>query len=322
MIDLYGRDINYLRISITDRCNLRCRYCMPDGISCVPMEEILTYEEIERIAACASALGIRHIKVTGGEPLVRKDCTHLIKRLKNIPGIETVTLTTNGVLLFEYIEELKKAGVDGINISLDSVRPEVYQEITGRDELSKVLDGISESLRYGIPTKVNGVSLGGKYSGEWRGLVELARKWPLDVRFIELMPIGLGKKCPSQDNRKLLRDISAEYGKPIPELGQRGYGPAVYYRIPGFQGKIGFISAIHGKFCSSCNRVRLTSQGYLKTCLCYENGVDLRQIIRQGAGDEVLQEAIREAVGRKPAAHCFENLPEITEKKNMYCIGG
>jgi cyclic pyranopterin phosphate synthase len=289
------------------------------------MAEILSMEEICRITRHAAGLGIRHIKITGGEPLVRRGCCDLIRMIKAVPGIEKVTITTNGMLLGQYLDELVDAGIDGINISLDTMDPVMFEKITGTDGLQKVMESIERASRLSIPVKVNAVSLKMEPSG-WQSLVELAKKYPVDVRFIEMMPIGHGKEFPAMDHGELLEEIRSIYPGIEPDDRVHGFGPAVYYRIPDFQGSIGFISAIHGKFCSDCNRVRLTSQGYLKTCLCYEDGVDLRTILRSGLPEErkneLLTEAIYEAVYHKPAAHCFERPDAVTEEHNMSAIGG
>lgn len=326
MKDRYGREIDYMRISITDRCNLRCKYCMPEGVPFVPMERILTLEEMCRVAECAAALGIRKIKVTGGEPLVRKGCCHFVQMLKSIPGIEKVTLTTNGVLLGQYLDELVKNGIDGINISLDTRNRQLFQEITGSDCLLEVMSAIETASKLSIPVKVNAVSLD---LGEenWQSIVELAREYPVDVRFIEMMPIGYGKQFSVVNHQELMEKIKKTYPEMMPDHQAHGFGPAVYYRIPGFKGSVGFISAIHGKFCDSCNRVRLTSQGFLKTCLCYEEGVDLRVVLRderltEAERDREMERQMRQAIFGKPAAHCFEKPAEITESKVMASIGG
>lgn len=347
MKDLRGREIDYMRISITDRCNLRCRYCMPYGIESRPKWEILSLEEIEAVAACGAGLGIRHIKITGGEPLVRRDCCRLVKRIKAVEGIEKVTITTNGLLLRQYLPALMDAGIDGINISLDTLDRQRYKELTGTDGLNEVLETIKEASSLPVPVKINAVSLdlggSGNEKPDWLQLAGLAKRFPVDVRFIEMMPIGYGKQFKTVDHEQLLEAFKAEFPGFKEDLRQHGFGPAVYYQIPGFLGSIGFISAIHGKFCHSCNRIRLTSQGYLKPCLCYEEGVDLRNILRDGAefqGEDGhyswpyrddpydkglqsrLREAMKEAIEAKPAAHCFENPEQITESHGMSSIGG
>lgn len=320
MLDHYERTIDYMRVSITDRCNLRCRYCMPNGISWIPMEEILTLEEIVEICRQAVKVGICKIKVTGGEPLVRKGCTELISMLKGIPGMEQVTLTTNGVLLAEYAEELYHRGLDAVNISLDTLDAAKYKKITGFDRFSDVLKGIKAMERYAIPVKVNSVLQNGG-AEEWRQLVELARDRSLDVRFIEMMPIGYGKNFEAISNESVLEEIRKEFGEVQPEQTVHGNGPAVYYKIPGFLGSIGFISAVHGKFCSQCNRIRLTATGQLKPCLCYDETVSLKAVVRNGRLEE-LQGLIREAIARKPKGHCFEEWDKITETCEMAKIGG
>lgn len=324
MKDQYGRTIDYMRISITDRCNLRCRYCMPDGVELVSMGEILTYEEIERICRAAALEGIRKLKITGGEPLVRKGCVDLVKRLKAIPGIEQVTLTTNGVILGEYAEELAGAGLDGVNISLDSLDAGRYEWITGRDELGNVLKGIKQALEQGLRTKINVVLQKGKNEAEWESLAELSKEKPLDVRFIEMMPIGYGRSFHPVYNEEILQMLQEKYPHLMPDERVHGNGPAQYYKVPGFCGSIGFISAIHGKFCADCNRIRLTSQGELKPCLCYGESYDLRGALRGGCEEnlEGIREIIRKAVIQKPKQHCFEQIQNITEEKRMVQIGG
>ena len=325
MLDQYGRKIDYLRISVTDRCNLRCRYCMPDGIRSVPMSEILTYEEICAVAGVASQLGIRVVKLTGGEPLVRIGVEKLVRSLKEIPGIEKVTMTTNGILLQEKLPALLEAGLDAVNISLDTTDRETYREITGADGLAAAMAAIEAAARTDLKVKVNAVSLD---LGEdnLRSLIGLTRSMPVDVRFIEMMPIGYGKQFPAIHHGKLM-DLLQQVCPGLQEDRRaHGYGPAVYYTVPGHMGSIGMISAIHGKFCETCNRVRLTSQGYLKTCLCYRDGADLRAILREDCPDPEkmlrLRQRMQEAICKKPAAHCFDRPGEITEKAAMAAIGG
>ena len=335
MIDSFGRNIDYMRISITDRCNLRCRYCMPDGVEWLPMADILSYEEIGRVCRAAARLGIRHLKITGGEPLVRKGCPELIGSLKTIPGIEAVTITTNGILLEQHLDGLKLAGVDGINVSLDTLDRRQFADLTGFDRLDQVLSGIRRAVDAGFKVKVNAVSLkldrDGDGSYGWERLAGLAREYPLDVRFIEMMPIGYGKQFETVDHQKLLEQMRQVFPDMETDTAKHGFGPAVYYRVPGFQGSLGLISAIHGKFCGQCNRVRLTSTGYLKTCLCYEDGVDLRPVLRgadtgaedgpDGGGQELCR-VMEQTIYGKPGAHCFEEPERITEGHNMSSIGG
>ena len=318
-IDRYGRKIDYLRISITDRCNLRCRYCMPEDISLISMEEILTYEEILKIAEAAAKFGIRHLKVTGGEPLARKGAVGLVRDLKQVPGIETVTLTTNGTLLKPVLPALKSAGIDAINISLDTLQRARFREITKFDRLPEVLEAIEASCSLGIRTKINTAVMPDVNANEALALAALSERLPLSVRFIEMMPIGYGKQCESYDNTLLLNTLKDRYPDLhlLPE--KQGYGPAVYYGSAALLGNIGFISAVHGKFCGSCNRLRLTATGELKYCLCYEDGIDLRRLLRSGGN---IEDAFSYAMRQKPKAHCFETPEQISEQKEMSRIGG
>lgn len=336
MKDARGRTIDYMRISVTDRCNLRCKYCMPEGVEQLPMEQILTFEEICETAEAAASLGIRYIKVTGGEPLVRRGCCDLVRMLKAVPGIEKVTITTNGVLLGQYLEELTAAGIDGINISLDTMDRKRYAQLTGFDMFDKVMESIQRAAAGRVPVKINAVSLANSDAApgrealcdeSWRGVMELARQYPVDVRFIEMMPVGYGKKFETINHRQLLAAIQRAYPEMAADERQHGYGPAVYYRIPGFLGSIGLISAIHGKFCESCNRIRLTSEGFLKPCLCYDSGVDLRPLLRDShvpdrAGRKALRDAMQKTIEGKQESHCFEQPSKMTEQRMMSGIGG
>ncbi len=323
MRDARGREISYLRISVTDRCNLRCKYCMPDGICCVEHNDILRFEEILRIAQCGAELGIKKIRLTGGEPLVRKGCQQLVRMLKEIPGIEKVAMTTNGTLLREALPKLVEAGLDEVNISLDTINAERFEQITGQDLLSEVLLAIDAAYAAGLKVKINAVSMP---DTDWKSLITLAKERCVDVRFIELMPIGEGKCAAGRSNVELLSEIKREFPKLRADESVHGAGPAVYYRIPGYQGSIGLISAMHGKFCRDCNRVRLTSTGFLKTCLCYEDGTDLRGILREESsvsiGHQKLLAAMEHAIYGKPAEHCFEQPEQITEAHGMNAIGG
>lgn len=321
MKDLYGRTIDYMRISITDRCNLRCRYCMPDGIEWIPMDEILTYEQIETVCRVAVSLGINKFKITGGEPLVRKGCPELIGSIKQIPGVEQVTITTNGILLKEQLDRLILAGVDGVNVSLDTLDAEKFKQITGFDLLDRVEASIQSAVAKGLRVKINTVLQSGVNEDEWKGLMDLAKDQRLDVRFIEMMPIGYGKKSRMISNSDLLKQMKERYPQMEPDMARHGNGPAVYYQIPGFQGGIGFISAIHGKFCGSCNRIRMTSTGELKACLCYQESVSLRDAVRQGDLEEV-KRLMELTISKKPEMHCFEKVDSITESRQMVKIGG
>lgn len=323
MKDSFGREINYMRISITDRCNLRCRYCMPEGICLTSMSEILTFEEIEQVCRAAVGVGITRFKITGGEPLVRIGCPQLVGMIKSIPGVEQVTLTTNGVLLEKYLDELIRNGLDAVNISLDTMKADVYRQITGSDCLAAVEKSIARSLEKRMRVKINCVPQMGINDTEWEDFARLTLKEHLDVRFIEMMPIGWGKKCTGVSGDELLERLKAEYPGMEKDESLHGNGPAVYYRLPGALGSVGFISAIHGKFCSSCNRIRMTAEGELKPCLCYRESVDIRKELRSPESSmERLEAAIREAVSQKPQMHCFGSSDGGDESRQMVQIGG
>lgn len=324
MTDSHGRTIDYMRISITDRCNLRCRYCMPEDVPSIPHEQILRFEEILRICRLAGELGIRKFKVTGGEPFVRKGCLDFLRALKALPQTEQVTLTTNGILLYDCLPELKDIGIDGMNISLDTLNADTFQYLTGRTGLPEVKASIIACQESGIRTKVNSVLLQGINDEDFFQLVELAKNYPIDVRFIEIMPIGYGKQYRGRNRQELLKILSERYPDYVPVSECRGNGPATYIHLPGFSGCIGFIDAIHGKFCSSCNRVRLTSDGLLKLCLYYQNGINLKDMLRRGDSDENIRMAIKTAILQKPAEHQFDStaLEGSAEERRMFQIGG
>ena len=325
MFDSKGRKIHYLRLSVTDLCNLRCRYCMPDGVDKLEREDILTYEEFLRLAALFARCGVDTVRVTGGEPLVRKGVEQLVKGLKAIPGIRKVTMTTNAVLLEQQLPALLEAGLDSVNISLDTLDPALFAKITARDAFAAVQAGIHAALESGIPVKLNCVPQVGVNEGELEALAALAQDKPLQVRFIEMMPIGYGAAMPCISGPELLARFRRRWPELAPLPGAAcaalGDGPAVYYTVPGWKGDIGFIAAVHGKFCASCNRVRLTSQGFLRPCLASETGCDLRTLLRGGAADEELLQAIRETIWSKPREHHFGD-NSMPATRGMYRIGG
>ncbi|WP_418571941.1 GTP 3',8-cyclase MoaA [Intestinibacter bartlettii] len=325
MLDKLNRKIDYLRISVIDRCNLRCVYCMPEeGIESIPHDEILTYDEILRICEIVSELGIRKIKITGGEPLVRKDIVNLIRDIKNIDKIEQVTLTTNGILLHEMLDDLYDAGIDAINISLDTLNKDNFKKITRRDGLEKVLMSIDKAYDLGIRVKINCLAIRDFNLSELVEIASFAKDREIDVRFIELMPIGFGKKYNQIDNDEILSILESRFGTFEIVTEKRGNGPAKYYRNQNMKGCIGFISAISHEFCESCNRIRLTSSGFLKLCLHYNKGIDLKEPIRNGISDEDLKKLIHDTIWNKPISHKFGHASEEQdiELKNMVQIGG
>ena len=301
MLDKLNRKIDYLRISVIDRCNLRCVYCMPEeGIESIHHDEILTYDEILRICEIVSKLGIRKIKITGGEPLVRKDIVNLIRDIKNIDKIEQVTLTTNGILLHEMLDDLYDAGIDAINISLDTLNKDNFKKITRRDGLEKVLMSIDKAYDLGIRVKINCLAIRDFNLRELVEIASFAKDREIDVRFIELMPIGFCKKYTQIDNDEILSILESRFGTFEIVTEKRGNGPAKYYRNQNMKGCIGFISAISHEFCESCNRIRLTSSGFLKLCLHYNKGIDLKGPIRNGISDEDLKKLIHDTIRNKP----------------------
>lgn len=322
MMDGTQRVIDYLRISVTDRCNLRCVYCMPaEGVEWQPHDKILRYEEILRLCKICAGLGVTKYKLTGGEPLVRKGLADLVAGIKAIPGTKSVTITTNGILLAGQLPGLVAAGLDGVNISLDTLDAGRFAAITRGGRVEQVLEGLEAALAQpGLNVKLNCVPTG-ENDRELAALAALAKDRPLAVRFIELMPIGLGEPARGRTETQIRALLEAAYGPMEPYDVPLGNGPCRYVSLPGFAGKIGFISAMSHKFCDRCNRVRLTAAGFLKTCLQYETGVDLRPLL---AGDDAaLAGAIADAVIHKPAAHQFGSAAvDRTEGRMMSQIGG
>lgn len=323
MIDAMGREIRYMRLSVTDRCNLRCQYCMPNGVPSLPHDLILTYEEMLTVCETAATLGIDLIKVTGGEPLARKGCVDFIRRLKAVRGIRQVTMTTNGILLGDALAELKELSIDGINISLDSLDPATFRAVTGGDEntLPRVLDALERSVALGIPTKVNTV-LTEAVMPTLPDVLALARRLPVDVRLIELMPIGEGKHIPPVPVGRALDLCLRLFPDLHPVAARRGNGPARYFEAKGLKGKIGLIDAVSHQFCARCNRIRLTATGLLKPCLCYREGTELRPLLRGGATPEELRAAMHSCIYHKPASHAFARPEGASENEPMNRIGG
>lgn len=327
MRDAFGRDIDYMRVSITDRCNLRCVYCMPEEFACVTHAEILRYEEILRVCALAARKGIRTVKVTGGEPLARKGCVEFMRALRRIPGIQHVTLTTNGVLLDPYVASLAALPLDGLNISLDALAPETYLRMAGRDAFDQVWRSLHRALGAGLRVKINCVPIRGLNEKEILPIARLAETLPVDVRFIELMPTEPSAKegecLRGVPGAEILALLSRAYPDLAPDASAHGFGPARYYQSGALKGGIGLIEAIHNHFCSSCNRLRLTSEGFLKPCLYHNHGLDVRRMLRNGASDTEIEAAITNAVCDKPERHCFGGKMGAEEGiRRMSRIGG
>lgn len=319
MRDSLGRQIDYLRLSVTDQCNLRCRYCMPEGQAKLP-EDLLSFAELLSVCRAALRTGIRHFKITGGEPLLRKGVAGFLSDLRALPGVDEVTLTTNGLLLEPLLPELASL-VDSINISLDAVSEPLYMQIAGFPGAERALRAIRASVQAGIHTKVNTVLLEENRS-EWPELLVLARDLPVDVRFIERMPIGSVRRDePLMPASVLLDQAMAAYPDLRPSA-ERGSGPARYYKSRDLRGRLGVIAANSQRFCAECNRLRLTSAGQLRPCLGHPQSIDLRSAIRSGADEEALGRLLQEAVRSKPAAHDFASADGQNPARFMNEIGG
>lgn len=318
MYDQYNRKIDYLRISLTDRCNLHCRYCQPEISEHVPHNEILRYEELLRICRAALQLGIRKFKITGGEPLLRKGCSDFIASLKQLDGVEQVTLTTNGTLLAQQLPEFIQAGVDSINVSLDTLDAAYYTELTG-GSLGSVLQALQELQAAGIPFKLNCVPLAETGLSDIMQLLKLAHRYNAPLRFIELMPLDCNaslKGVSGSEIRSLLEQAGLQLQ---PDAQRYGNGPASYWRISGYKMPVGFIEPLHNKFCAVCNRVRLTSVGMLKPCLYSDAGMNLKHLLRDGGSDADLVKAMQKIIYAKPAGHSFD---VKAARFNMSQIGG
>lgn len=350
MRDGLGRTIDYLRISVTDKCNLRCKYCMPpQGILPVSHEEILTLEETFRLVSIMEQLGIRKVRLTGGEPMVRKNLPWLVEQIHGLPGIKEIAMTTNGTLFVPQAEVYRRAGLTAVNISLDTLDPGHFRNITGGDRgdnavgVESVMHAIDAALERQLRVKINCVPCVEMNGEDIEGVATLAANRPVDVRFIELMPIGCGKEYTGIPSEEILHRLEQRFGPAIAITGEpdtadghsadnscsRTNGPAEYYRFPGFCGRIGCISPISHKFCRECNRIRLTCEGRLKLCLHYDKGLELKPLLRGGASDEEIRERILAAVWEKPSEHHFREKAAggdladgAEEQRKMVQIGG
>jgi cyclic pyranopterin phosphate synthase len=326
MEDRFGRTIDYLRISITDRCNLRCLYCMPaGGIKVKPRDEILRLEELLHLARIALQLGINKFRLTGGEPLLRRGVIPFIQTLALLPGVADLSLTTNGVLLTHLNEQLWGAGVRRLNISLDTLDPVKYRQVTRGGDFYQVWDGIMEALAIGFqPVKINVVSLNQFNDREWSQVARLTYEYPLHVRFIEIMPVGASWELAGShfaSSRQVRQKIEQTLGALRPAEAVAGNGPASSYRLSGARGTIGFIDAVSSHFCDRCNRLRLTADGKLRPCLHDLREVELLQALRAGASDAELQDLFRAALLLKPANY-HEATGAPADGRGMCQIGG
>lgn len=323
LTDSYGRTINYLRLSVTDRCNMRCVYCMSaDGIPFIDHNTILSYEDMLRIAETAVAVGIEKIRVTGGEPLVRRGILPFLAKLAAIPGLRQLVLTTNGLLLDEMAESLRRAGVQRLNISLDSLRPETFAAVTRGADLNRVLAGIDAAERAGFPIKINMVVMRGVNDQEVLDFAAMTLEKPVTVRFIEYMPAIRSNDWQSLvvPGETILERISARFSMTRLER-ETAAGPAKIFRIDGAIGTIGVITPVSGHFCGECNRIRVTSVGRARSCLFSDAEYDLRPILASG-DREALTEALRSVVARKPVRHFFSEEDPQHTPFTMAAIGG
>ncbi len=325
LIDNHGRPVNYLRLAVTDRCNLRCFYCMPnEGIAFLPKNNLLSFEEMYRLVSLLAEMGVSKVRITGGEPFVRKELMSFLWQISKIKGIEKINLTTNGVLTTPHIPELKKLGISSINLSLDSLERKRFYEMTRRDELPNVLKTFDAILKNNIPLKINSVMMAGKNEEDIFSLVELAREHPVGIRFIEEMPFnGEGEKLAYfMSYKEIMAKISSKYPT-IEKIEDEPFSTSYNYKIKDFKGTVGVIAAFSRTFCGTCNRLRITPTGDFKTCL-YDDGVmNVRDMLRSGMSNLEVQKQIQFAIGRR-AKDGFEAESQRKTKisESMTTIGG
>lgn len=327
LVDGFGRVVSNLRISVTDRCNFRCRYCMPEeGMPWLNKDEVLSYEEMARLAKVFCTLGVTKIRLTGGEPLMRKDLSTLVGYLSRLPGLEDLALTTNGYFLADQAGELARAGLKRINVSLDSLDPLRFTLVTRRDHFHRVWEGIEEAERQGMrPIKLNAVLIRGVNDDEIPRFADLARSRPFIIRFIEFMPIGADDGwTPDRvvSSAEIIRRIEDHTGTRLVPVERHGLQPADRFRFEDGAGEIGFISSVSEPFCDHCNRVRITADGKLRTCLFSLGETDLRGLLRSGADDEEIAASIRGAVKQKEAGHRINQPGFVRPERTMSQIGG
>lgn len=328
LFDNHGRPINYLRLAVTDRCNLRCFYCMPEeGIKYLPKKELLTFEEIQRLISLLASMGISKIRLTGGEPFVRNDLMNLIRKISEIEGITNIHLTTNGILTGSHIYELKSLGIASVNLSLDTLDRERFKLITRRDEFVKTWETFEQLISHGISVKINTVVMDGKNIDDIIPLVELTKKYPVSVRFIEEMPFnGEGNHYPTLTwtYKKIMDHIRAEYPT-IQREEDPLYSTSYNYKVPGHSGNIGVIAAFSRTFCGTCNRIRVTAQGTLKTCLYDEGVLNIRNLMRDGRSNEEIKVELMKAFSNR-SKDGFEaegkRMKGSPVKESMSTIGG
>ncbi|MFC2056293.1 GTP 3',8-cyclase MoaA [Chloroflexota bacterium] len=325
LFDSWQRQINYLRISVTDNCNLSCLYCSLGSVSHLPRNEILSYEEIQRIVQVAARIGISKVRLTGGEPLLRHDLSKLVSMLAQIEGIDDISLTSNGILLRKYASELREAGLKRVNISLDTLRADRFKRITGSNKLKEVLAGIETAHQIRLePVKINMVVLRGINDDETIDFARMSISQGWHVRFIEFMPFGMpGAEALEMISAQEIQESIQSLGKLEPYAGPAGNGPAKYYRFPGARGTVGFITAMTEHFCNTCNRLRLTSDGQLRPCLLDDDEIGLKEPLHNGADTDEIEQLIQQAVAIKRKHHRLTGgvAPEIV-RRPMCQIGG
>lgn len=324
MRDGYNRCIDYLRISVTDRCNFRCAYCMPpDGVKLLDHADILAYEEILYLIRVFNKYGVNKIRLTGGEPLVRKGIVDFIRAISSLGIIADLSLTTNGSLLADMAEDLKAAGLHRVNVSLDTVDPERFRRITGSASLERTLAGIEKAIAVGLhPVKINVVLTSAFMDSDLSYFVEMVYRYPIAVRFIEYMPIGYNGTGPGMTSAEVKNRLNgAGLGMLEPAAGSIGNGPAKYFRLPGAKGLFGFITPLTEHFCRACNRMRLTADGKLRPCLLANRELDLKTLLRAGASEQQVGEVFRQALSEKPAGHNLAAGQPSFQRK-MSQIGG
>ena len=326
LADQFNRPITYLRISVTDKCNLRCVYCMPEsGLEWLPKSEILTYEEIAQLVRAAASAGVRSIRLSGGEPLIRRDLHRLVAAIDGIDGIDDISLSTNGLLLAEQIEALKSAGLRRVNVSLDTLRPDRFEAIARRPGLDRVLAGIDAAIAHGLaPVKINVVVMRAQNDDEIAEFAEWTKRQPVFVRFIEVMPVheNVGLQRDSYVSSDEILERVAAIGDLRPSIGPGGNGPARYFSFDGAPGAVGVISPLSHDYCERCNRVRLTADGRLRLCLFGDHEIELRTPLRNGASTEGLVDILRSAMLIKPERHHLR-LGETSSRMRAFSeIGG
>jgi cyclic pyranopterin phosphate synthase len=327
LVDGFGRRHTSLRVSVTDRCNIRCFYCMPnEAVVFRPRDELLTYEEIERFVRALAPLGISKLRLTGGEPLVRTNLARLVRMLAAIPGIADLALTTNGMLLAEQAEALRAGGLKRINISLDAMREAVFQQISRRPGLDRVLEGIAAAQRVGFEqVRLNAVAIRGITEDEIAPLVRFARERDLELRFIEFMPLDAEQHWSDDEvltGGEIRRRVEEEFGPLVPAVRSDPSQPAVDFRFADGRGGLGFINSVSEPFCSGCNRLRLTAEGQVRNCLFSTVEWDARRLLRSGAADEDLRALVRDCVAAKARAHGIGEPGFQRPERAMYQIGG